>query len=66
LHEIFNLGKNISRIKGAIMRGVDLMSIDTIFDEKDFNQACEWWENLPAVTRIAIFQDLWGINEFDE
>ncbi len=48
------------------MRGADLMSIDTIFDEKDFDQACEWWENLPAVTRIAIFQDPWDINEFDE
>ena len=42
------------------------MAINDTFDKEDLVKANEWWENLPAVTKIAIYQDLWDINEFDD
>jgi len=37
--------------------------MDKIVDEETLKKANEWWENLPAITKIAIFEDLWDIME---
>jgi len=34
-----------------------------IINEETLGKANEWWENLPDITKIAIYEDYWDINE---
>jgi len=37
--------------------------MDLTINEETLKKANEWWENLPAITKIAIYEDYWDINE---
>jgi len=37
--------------------------MDLTINEETLEKANEWWENLPDITQIAIYEDYWDINE---